>query len=136
MTGEEKNVIVWIRTGPREFIVDAELSPETPRPSAAEGWQPLFAEQPETEKWRKAYYDITGVLGFPAMAMSPAQAHESVILPRVRELVASTKWLAHTKMMNALEVIRDADEDCFRDGLKRLSPYVRRMVDEALESGK
>lgn len=36
------------------------------------------------------------------------------------------------QLKNVLEIIRDADEDCKRDGLPRMPGIVRKMVDEAM----
>lgn len=36
------------------------------------------------------------------------------------------------QLKSVLEIIRDADEDCKRDGLPRMPDIVRKMVDEAL----
>jgi hypothetical protein len=39
--------------------------------------------------FRDAWYEIGRLLDIPAMAMSPKQVHESVVMPKLRSLIAA-----------------------------------------------
>jgi hypothetical protein len=41
---------------------------------------------------------------------------------------------AHKACVEALEMVRDADDDCKRDGLQTIPPFARAKIDAALEA--
>lgn len=45
-------------------------------------------ELASAEGYKTAFYEIAGQLGLPAMPISPAQAHQQHVMPRLRALVA------------------------------------------------
>jgi hypothetical protein len=52
-----------------------------------------FAADPRNDGdmigYREAWYEICGLLDIPAMAVSPKQVHESVVMPKLRQLLGS-----------------------------------------------
>jgi len=58
----------------------------------------------ETEKWREAYYEICEAIGTSAMAISPQEAHATIVMPKIRGLVRkSSPYLLYC----------DKHRDCF-----------------------
>jgi hypothetical protein len=49
--------------------------------------------QSEADLWRTAYYEIAAELGISALAMSPKDAHLSVVVPKIRKLKAASERL-------------------------------------------
>lgn len=43
---------------------------------------------------------------------------------------------AHADLVEALEMVRDADEDCKRDGLPTMPPMARAKIDAALSKAR
>lgn len=57
---------------------------------------------------------------------------EQEVLDLAAALVAAAK--AHDQLVEALEMVRDADEDSKRDGLTAMPPMARAKIDAALKS--
>lgn len=62
----------------------------------------------------------------------------SALVPLTPEAVEANAHLltAAPLMLSALEMVRDADDDCGRDGLTMLPPAARARIDHALATAK
>jgi hypothetical protein len=56
----------------------------------------------------------------------------SVLAEKLAEEAGSNSLSAHKACAEALEMVRDADDDCKRDGLQTIPPVARAKIDAAL----
>lgn len=66
-------------------------------------------------------------LGLSAALAGPSEEE------RANAKLIATAVNAHDQLVEALEMVRDADEDCKRDGLATIPPTARAKIDAALK---
>jgi uncharacterized Zn finger protein (UPF0148 family) len=93
------------------------------------------AKRKEMERRAGCFDELTAALNASAMELAGTKASS---IARQADLMAKNAALKDQarQLLEALTMVRDADEDCKRDGLKTLPPAPRAKIDAAIENWK